>query len=71
MKALWGGWVELLTYVGDFQSRLVLTVFYFVVLPPFALLLRLSRRSPRRRRPPGWSQRPVLPPTIEAVRRQS
>jgi hypothetical protein len=28
--------------VGDFQARLILTLFYFLIFGPFALLIRLA-----------------------------
>ncbi len=37
---LWRGWKELAHYIGDFQSRLLLTFFYFTVALPFGLLGR-------------------------------
>ena len=33
------------TLDGDFQARLILTVLYFVVVAPFALLVRFAGRS--------------------------
>lgn len=40
-KGLWSGWKELAHYIGDFQSRLLLTIFYFTVAVPFGVLVRL------------------------------
>ncbi len=37
----WETWRELGHYIGDFQARLLLTLFYFTVLVPFALIARL------------------------------
>jgi hypothetical protein len=39
-SALWSNWKELTHYIGDFQSRLLLTVFYFTLALPFGLLGR-------------------------------
>ena len=41
--------------VGDFQSRLVLGLVYFVVVAPFALIARLAGDAFDRRTPPGAS----------------
>ncbi len=38
---LWHGWQELGRHIGDFQARLLLTVFYFTVFVPFGILTRL------------------------------
>jgi hypothetical protein len=35
-------WKEIARKIGDFQARLLLSLFYFVILSPFALVLRLS-----------------------------
>jgi hypothetical protein len=40
---------------GDFQSRLVLGLVYFVVVPPFALIARVAGDPFDRRTRPGHS----------------
>lgn len=35
------GWKKFGRKVGDFQARLILTLFYFLILAPFAVLLRI------------------------------
>lgn len=50
LRALWARWKVVARGIGNFQARVILTLFYFVVVPPFALLLRL-RRDPLRLRP--------------------
>ena len=40
--------------IGNFQSRLLLTVFYFTILAPFALVLRMAS-DPLQRRPRATS----------------
>lgn len=47
-RRLWRGWVECSEHIGDFQARLILTVMYFTVLAPFALLTLLVSRPPSR-----------------------
>ena len=39
-RALWEGWKRVARKIGDFQARLLLTVFYIFVIGPFALLIR-------------------------------
>jgi hypothetical protein len=59
--------------IGDFQARLLLTVFYFVIVAPFALAVRwasdplaLKPETPR-----GWHPRPApAGPALERARRQ-
>jgi len=38
---LWESWKEIAEYIGDFQARLLLTIFYFTIAVPFGLLVRL------------------------------
>ncbi len=41
LRNLWESWKEIAEYIGDFQARLLLTIFYFSVAVPFGLLIRL------------------------------
>jgi len=50
LRALWARWKVVARAIGTFQARVILTLFYFVVVPPFALLLKVSR-DPLRLRP--------------------
>ncbi len=40
LRRLWEGWKRFGRKMGDFQARVLLTVFYFVILAPFALVVR-------------------------------
>ena len=42
MKKLWENWKKLAKKIGDFQARLILTVLYFVIVAPFALVVRFA-----------------------------
>ena len=42
-RRLWAAWKRFAKRVGDIQARILLIVFYFVVLAPFALVVRLTR----------------------------
>jgi hypothetical protein len=39
-KKLWKRWKRIAKAIGDFQARLILSVFYFIIVGPFALILR-------------------------------
>jgi hypothetical protein len=39
---LWSGWKRVGKTIGDLQARVLLTGFYFLIVGPFALLVRLS-----------------------------
>ena len=59
--------------IGDFQARVLLTVFYYVILGPFALVLRRSDPlgiGPGA--PSGWRPRAAdTRPIVEQAHRQS
>jgi hypothetical protein len=56
MRQLWARWKRMARKFGDFQARALMTVFYFVILGPVALLSR-GRSDPLALRPGtprGW-----------------
>jgi hypothetical protein len=60
LRAAWEAWKRLARRIGDIQARILLTVFYYLVLGPFALVLRW-RSDPLAlgpERPTGWRARP-------------
>jgi hypothetical protein len=70
-RRLWEWWKGTARKIGDFQARVLLVVFYFVLLAPFALLVRLTADplalKPRTAR--GWQVRVEgpLPPAKRAT----
>lgn len=74
LRTLWQWWKRVARRIGDLQARILLTVFYYAVLGPFALVLRWRSDplgiTPRGER--GWRRRtePAGPP-LERARRQS
>ncbi len=40
VKRLWERWKRVGKRIGDFQARLLLSVFYYVVFAPFAIAVR-------------------------------
>ena len=69
-KRGWRGWQRVARMIGDVQARLLLTVFYFVVLGPFAVVLRW-RSDPlaiKRGAPRGWRARVEETPAAHAAR---
>lgn len=70
-RRLWERWKVLAHAIGTFQARLILSVLYLVVLPPFALIRRLGADPlGRRPGPTYWRPRPRETPTLDAARRQ-
>ncbi len=40
-RRAWKRWLRIAAIIGDFQARVVLSVFYFVIVLPFGLVVRL------------------------------
>ncbi len=62
LRSAWAGWKIVAHRVGNFQARVVLSLFYFVVVPPFALGVKLLADPLRLRAPRGagfWTAHPV------------
>ena len=58
LKRVWQAWKELAHKIGDFQARVLLTIFY-VLLFPFGLATRFTGDSLRiKRRPTQWLDHP-------------
>lgn len=69
-KALWARWTRVAHVIGTFQARLILTVLYVVLLPPFALISRRGSVPARRRGAPAWLVRAAGIPELDGGRRQ-
>ncbi len=73
-RSLWEAWKSLARKIGNFQARIILMVFYFVVVCPFALVVRwtsdpLSLKSGT---PRGWRPKPQEDAAaMERAKRQS
>ena len=64
----WRAWKRFGKKVGDLQARLLLTVFYFVILAPFGLAMRAADPLGLRRTGEGWRVRPPAPAGDPLVR---
>jgi len=40
-RRMWEGWKRIARKIGDFNARVILTLFYFIPLFPFAVLVKL------------------------------
>lgn len=64
MRRLWSGWLKIAHVIGTFQARVILSVFYFVVVPVFAVLVK-ALRDPlalgTAARSTFWLERQALP----------
>lgn len=67
LRAIWAAWVPIAHKIGNFQARVILTVVYFVVLAPFALMARRGSAQP-----PGsfWRERVETAHSLASARRE-
>ena len=42
VRQVWQRWKQIARKIGDFQARVLMTIFYYVVLGPISLVLRVS-----------------------------
>jgi len=42
VRHLWEGWKRVARKIGNFQARVLLTIFYFTIFCPFALAVQWS-----------------------------
>jgi hypothetical protein len=73
LRRLWERWKVIAHIIGNFQARVLLTAFYFVIVPPFALIVK-AFKDPLGLRPPKgesfWLERGSAEPATEIGRRQ-
>ena len=73
LRAIWNKWKVIGQKIGDVQARILLSVFYFAVLGPFAVLFTIlpQRLRPRRDGAKRWLKRPTIDgDPLELARRQ-
>ncbi len=73
LRLLWQGWKRIAKRIGDFQARVLLGLFYFAFLGPFAMGVRL-RSDPlaiKKGSQKGWRPRaPIEGEPIDLAKRQ-
>ena len=59
-KRLWERWKRIAKKIGDVQARIILTVIYFIIVGPFALVLRLAADplSLKKSAKQAWREKP-------------
>ena len=71
LKRMWEGWKRIAHVIGDFQARVILTVFYAVLVLPFGVLVRVFADPLHiRHQPRTWHDRPTETMDAEWARRQ-
>lgn len=74
MRRLWQGWKRIARKIGDFNARVILTLFYFVFFAPFALAVRLftDPLAIKNKSAPSWGSKPEAEETLmEQASKQS
>jgi hypothetical protein len=70
-KRLWQRWVEIAKKIGDFQARLLLTLFYLVLVLPLGMIVRLFLDPlSLKKTSPEWTSRPNTAAKLEDARKQ-
>ena len=73
LTRLWEGWKSFAAEMGNYQSRILLAFFYFVVVTPFGLLARLLNDPLRIKHSAGhsfWISRSKVSTELDEARRQ-
>lgn len=73
MKRLWRQWKRVAQVIGNFQARLLFTVFYFLLVTPIAVPFKVlaDPLTIKRRRQSLWHPVPPDPSPWESSHRQS
>jgi len=61
-RGLWEGWKRIGRKIGNFQARVLMTIFYFTLFFPFALLVRWNSDPLAIKPDAGHGWRPLSPP---------
>ena len=71
LKSAWTAWKAIAHKIGNFQARVILTIFYGVLVMPFGLAARMFSDPLRiKRRPTEWLDHPTEPTDLQWARRQ-
>lgn len=77
LAGLWAGWKRIAHVIGRFQTRVIITIFYGLILSPLGFVMRACGWDPlevgRRHARRGTNWKPVVDsePEAESLRRQS
>ena len=71
-RRLWDGWMVVARAIGNFNARLLLSLFYFLFILPLGLITGVAKDflGIRRRPSSSWHQKDDPSRTLEEGRRQ-
>jgi hypothetical protein len=73
LERLWQRWTPIAHAIGNFQARVLLTIFYLAIAAPFALAVKLLADPLTLKSPAGasyWVTRPERPASERSATRQ-
>lgn len=73
LATLWARWKIIAHVIGNFQARVLLSILYFVLIPPFGLLVRMLMdplELRRHHRETLWRALPPRGTDLSEARRQ-
>jgi len=71
-RRVWEGWKRIAHKIGVFQTRVIMTIFYFLLVLPLGLILRVVRDPLNLKHPEGtnWVPHHQEPHNLETASRQ-
>jgi hypothetical protein len=73
IRKSWKWWKRVARIIGDFNARVILTIFYFIFLAPFAIAIRFltDPLAIKNKAAPSWGiKSQTEEPIIEQAKRQ-
>lgn len=72
LKSAWNRWKTIAHHVGVFQSRLILTLFYFILILPIGLIFTLAKDELglKDRKISTWRKKEKQAETVEELKEQ-
>src|SRR5437016_5901751 len=72
VRAAWAHWKKIAHAVGVVQTRVLMVIFYFIVVLPIGLIMRLAGDPLHLKRPTGgnWSAHRHQEPSVDNARQQ-
>ncbi len=76
-KKLWNGWKKVAHKIARVQTKILVSLFYFLILAPLGALFRVFRWDPlesrgfRSSKPTNWKEVASKEHTLESLKHQS
>ena len=73
LKGIWQGWKKIAHKIGNFQARILLSIFYFIFVAPFGFGIRMFSdplRLSAKKKGSYWLPREPVKADLNDLRRQ-